>query len=51
MTTVAAMIASVLGGLLLDISGAKLMLLVSTLVTAAGALVIIIVVSKIKKRA
>ncbi len=51
MTTVAAMIASVLGGLLLDVSGAKMMLLVSTLITAAGAAVIIMTVAKIKKRA
>lgn len=51
MTTVAAMIASVLGGLLLDVSGAKMMLLVSTLITAAGAAVIIMTVGKIKKRA
>lgn len=51
MTTVAAMISSVLGGIMLDVRDAHFMLLVSTLVTAAGALVIIIVVGKIKKRA
>lgn len=51
MTTVAAMISSVLGGIMLDVRDAHFMLLVSTLVTAAGALVIILVVGKIKKRA
>ena len=51
MTTVAAMISSVLGGIMLDVRDANFMLLVSTLVTAAGALVIILVVGKIKKRA
>lgn len=51
MTTVAAMISSVLGGIMLDVRDANFMLLVSTLVTAAGALVIIIVVGKIRKQA
>lgn len=51
MTTVAAMISSVLGGIMLDVRDAHFMLLVSTLVTAAGALVIIIVVGKIRKQA
>ena len=51
MTTVAAMISSVLGGIMLDVRDAHFMLLVSTLVTAAGALVIILVVGKIRKRA
>lgn len=50
MTTVAAMISSVLGGIMLDVRDAHFMLLVSTLVTAAGALVIIIVVGKIRKQ-
>ena len=36
MTTVSAMIASVLGGVLIDTSGAKFMLLVSTIITAVG---------------
>lgn len=51
MTTVAAMISSVLGGIMLDVRDAHFMLLVSTLVTAAGALVIILVVGKIRKKA
>lgn len=51
MTTVAAMISSVLGGIMLDVRDANFMLLVSTLVTAAGALVIILVVGKIRKKA
>lgn len=51
MTTVAAMISSVLGGIMLDVRDAHFMLLVSTLVTAAGALVIILIVGKIRKKA
>ena len=51
MTTVAAMISSVLGGIMLDVRDAHFMLLVSTLVTAAGAVVIILVVGKIRKKA
>ena len=51
MTTVAAMISSVLGGIMLDVRDAHFMLLVSTLVTAAGALVIILAVGKIRKQA
>ena len=51
MTTVAAMISSVLGGIMLDVRDAHFMLLVSTLVTAAGTLVIILVVGKIRKKA
>ena len=39
------------GGIMLDVRDAHFMLLVSTLVTAAGALVIIIVVGKIRKQA
>lgn len=50
MTTVAAMISSVLGGIMLDVRDANFMLLVSTLITAAGALVIILVVGKIRKK-
>lgn len=48
MTTVSAMIASVLGGVLLDTSGAKFLLLVSTIITAAGAAVIIMATNKIE---
>ncbi len=46
MTTVSAMIASVLGGVLIDTSGAKFMLLVSTIITAVGAAVVIMAVNK-----
>lgn len=50
MTTVGAMISSVLGGVMLDFRDAGFMLLVSTVITGLGALVIICVVDKIKKR-
>ncbi len=50
MTTAAATIGSVIGGVLLDMRDASFMLLVSTIVTAAGAALIIAIVGKIKKR-
>ncbi len=48
MTTVTTVFSSLAGGLLLDISGAKMLTLVSTLVTAAGAAVIILSVDRVK---
>lgn len=41
MATVAAVIASLLGGVILDMSGAKMLLFISTIVTLAGALLIV----------
>ncbi|MGN0734263.1 MAG: MFS transporter [Anaerovoracaceae bacterium] len=50
MTTVAATLASVLGGIMLDISGPGFMLLVSTAATGLGALVLVLIVDRIKKK-
>ena len=50
MTTVSATIASIFGGILLDLSGAKFMLLVSTGITALGAVVIILTADKIRAK-
>ncbi len=50
MTTVAATISSIIGGILIDASGAKFMLLVSTLITALGAVVIILTAGKIRRK-
>lgn len=50
MTTVAATLASVLGGIMLDVSGPGFMLLVSTVATGLGALVLVLIVDRIKKR-
>lgn len=47
MTTVGAVLASLIGGLVLDISGAKMLLLVSTVFTVAGAAIIVATVDKI----
>ncbi len=49
MTTAAATIGSVIGGVLLDMRDASFMLLVSTIVTATGAALIIAIVGKIKR--
>lgn len=50
MTTLASVISSILGGIMLDTAGDKFMLLVATLVTAAGAAVIALLVGQIKKK-
>ncbi len=50
MSTVSATIASIFGGILLDVSGAKFMLLVSTGITALGAVVIILTAGKIRAK-
>ena len=50
MTTVAATLASVLGGIMLDASGPGFMLLVSTIVTGLGALILVLIVDRIKKK-
>ena len=50
MTTLASVISSILGGIMLDTAGDKFMLLVATLVTAAGAAVIVLLVGQIKKK-
>lgn len=50
MTTLASVISSILGGIMLDTAGDKFMLLAATLVTAAGAAVIALLVGQIKKK-
>ncbi len=49
MVTVTTMLSSLAGGAILDISGAKMLTLVSLLATAAGAVIIIATVDRIKK--
>ena len=50
MTTVASMLAGVLGGIMLDVSGPGFMLLVSTIATGLGALVLVLIVDRIKDK-
>lgn len=50
MTAVASTLASVLGGIMLDASGPGFMLLVSTIVTGLGALILVLIVDRIKKK-
>lgn len=50
MTAVASTLASVLGGIMLDASGPGFMLLVSTVATGLGALVLVLIVDRIKKK-
>ena len=49
MTTVASIIGSLLGGVILDISGAKMLTLVATIFTAIGTVILIMTVDKVKK--
>lgn len=48
MITVTTVISSLVGGAILDLSGAKMLLLVSTIATAAGAVIVIAIVDRIK---
>ena len=50
MVTVTTVISSLAGGAILDMSGAKMLTLVATLATAAGAAVIIATVDKVKHK-
>ena len=50
MTTASSMLASVLGGIMLDVSGPGFMLLISTIATGLGALVLVLIVDRIKKK-
>ena len=50
MVTVSSMLASVLGGIMLDVSGPGFMLLISTIATGLGALVLVLIVDRIKKK-
>lgn len=49
MVTITTMLSSLIGGAILDISGAKMLTLVSLVATAAGAVIIIATVDRIKK--
>ena len=49
MTTVTTIIGSLIGGVILDLSGARMLMLVATIFTAIGALIIIATVDKVKK--
>lgn len=49
MTTVASIIGSLIGGVILDISGAKMLTLIATVFTAVGTLIVIATVDKVKK--
>ncbi|MBR3785933.1 MAG: MFS transporter [Firmicutes bacterium] len=49
MTTVASIIGSLIGGVILDISGAKMLTLIATVFTAVGTLILIATVDKVKK--
>ncbi|MBR4019821.1 MAG: MFS transporter [Firmicutes bacterium] len=50
MTTVASIIGSLIGGVILDISGAKMLTLIATVFTAVGTLILIATVDKVKRR-
>ncbi|MBR5315224.1 MAG: MFS transporter [Firmicutes bacterium] len=49
MTTVTTILASLIGGIVLDLSGAKMLTLVGTVITAIGAVVIFATVDKVKR--
>ncbi len=49
MVTITTMLSSLAGGAILDVSGAKMLTLVSLIVTAAGAVIILATVDRIKK--
>ena len=49
MVTITTMLSSLTGGAILDISGAKMLTLVSLIITAAGAVIILATVDRIKK--
>ncbi|MDO4833968.1 MAG: MFS transporter [Bacillota bacterium] len=48
MITVSTVIASLLGGIILDAAGSKMLTLIATLITAAGAATVICVIDKVK---
>lgn len=49
MTTVASIVGSLIGGVILDISGAKMLTLIATIFTAVGTAILIMTVDKVKK--
>lgn len=50
MVTVATVLSSIAGGMILDVSGAKSLLLISTIVTGLGMLIILFTVDKVKRK-
>ena len=49
MITVTTIFSSLLGGWILDVSGAKMLTFIATLATAAGAVIVFCVVDRIRK--
>ena len=49
MTTVSSIIGSLIGGVILDLSGAKMLTLIATIFTAVGTAILIATVDKVKK--
>ena len=50
MSTVASIVGSLIGGVILDLSGAKMLTLIATIITAAGTVILIMSVDKVKKK-
>jgi len=50
MITVSSIIASIAGGVLLDTAGAKMMLLVATILTGVGAATVVLLVGRIRQK-
>ena len=50
MITITTIFSSLLGGWLLDVAGSKTLTFIATLATAAGAILVIAVIDKIKKK-
>ena len=50
MVTLTTIIASLAGGWILDIAGAKMLTFISTIATAAGAVLVIAVIDKVKSK-
>ncbi|MBR5317412.1 MAG: hypothetical protein IKU39_05920, partial [Lachnospiraceae bacterium] len=49
-TTVATIFSSLVGGVILDMSGATVLLIVSTIITGIGALLFCLVIEKVKSK-
>jgi len=49
MSTVASIIGSLIGGVILDISGAKMLTLIATIITGLGTVILILSIDKVKK--
>ncbi|MGN0658552.1 MAG: MFS transporter, partial [Emergencia sp.] len=51
MVTVTSMVSSLIGGVILDVSGAKMLTLVATIATALGTLIILLTVDRLGRKA